>query len=155
MKTALLLMLFTLTHYAVVLAEEAPATPKGIRLTLEAETDEAIEAFVQKHKDEKISTLRLTLSWTRCTAKGYSQLANFKGVDCIELSGGSPKVWREKDGNYFFDPLPSPESFAENVAEIKSLKTIEVWYGCLKDSQKAIIKKKLPQCEIHEHMNKI
>ena len=162
MKNTLLLSLFILIclgNQAPTLGgedqkvskEENPATPSE----LTAQSDEEIEAFVQSHKHENITKLTLNIAWAKCSAKGFSYLIEFKKLEKITLVGNTSEPFTEKNGNFYFKAISTPDSFAEQISEIKSLKSIQVWYGCLPESQKKIIKEKLPACKVDEHLNKI
>ena len=162
MKSTPLLSLFILIclgNQAPTLCGEDQKVSKEVNTAppseLTAQSDEEIEAFVQSHKHENITELKLNIAWEKCSAKGFSKLIEFKKLEKITLVGNTSEPYTEKNGNFYFKAISTPNSFAEKISEIKSLKSIQVWYGCLPESQKQIIKKKMSACVIDEHLNKI
>jgi hypothetical protein len=120
-----------------------------------AHSDAQIEAFVQKHKQQTISTLRVRIDWKKCSALAIATIGELTSVKKIALSGDTPESFEERDGSYFFKPINAPDSFAEALSKIKTLKRIDIWNGCFSDRHRETIKKALPECEINEHMNKL
>jgi hypothetical protein len=46
------------------------------------------------------------------------------------------------------------DDWVEEIAQIQSLKAIQIWYGCLSGKQRVLLKRKLPNCEVGENLNK-
>jgi hypothetical protein len=162
MKSTFLLFLF----FLIYLANQATATggedqkttkdESTVRLSeLTAQSDEEIRDYVQNHKNEKITEIKLNIAWDKCSAKGFSYLIELKNLEIITLVGNTSEPYTERNGNFYFKAIATPDSFVEQISAIKGLKSVQVWYGCLLENQKQILRKKLSTCSISEHLNKI
>jgi hypothetical protein len=122
---------------------------------LRSDTDDDITEFANKHKEERI--VGLVMFVMHSTAKGFSRLSQLKGLYALSLSGAdlpSAHKYVEVDGMYYFKPILDDDQVQE-IAKIKSLRVLEMWYGSLTTNQKSLLQKQLPNCKLHDNLNKI
>ena len=120
-----------------------------------ASSDNDIRYFVEKYKDERICRLSIEIKWEKCTSSGIAMISAMKQVEAISLYAWGKPIRQNDLGHFFFKPIVMPDAFVEAICKIKSIKTIDVWYGCLNKMHKQMVEKQLPKCEFREHLNKI
>ena len=120
--------------------------------TLDATSDEAVATFVGSHPEGDVHSLMLLR--IRCGPDGFSQLRRLKGLYVLSLSGGwttEPVEWVDEKPK--FKSVLS-DAVVREIAEIESLRVLNLWYGSLTKEQKQILESALPKCELVENLNK-
>jgi len=133
--------------------QDAPRVPIQPEYQVDPSTEEAVAQFVQSHQDEAIQSL--WLHDISLETKTFSHLKCLKGVHSLTLSGGwdGTPIGNNQKGWFLFKAPLSDDTIRE-IAQIKSLRSLTIWYGSISDSQKKMILQLNPKCEFHENLNK-
>jgi hypothetical protein len=130
-----------------------PENP-GLPHQLQSDTDAGIADFANKHAGERIIGLNIRVG--AMTAKGFSYLSQLKGLYALSLGNTaiSDKNVKQYEIYGVFNPLLSDDQVLE-IAKIRSLRVLYIWYGSLTGQQRALLRTMLPECKISENINKL
>jgi hypothetical protein len=136
----------------------APASPPaadgnapGKRPHLVLETESALTDFVDAHATGEIEYLSLNL----CNRPvRLSPLSRLKGVDILSLWGFRHPPTTTENGRFTFAPGLTDDQ-VRDIAELRTLQRLDLWYCSLSTPQRALLRERLPPCRLRENLNKL
>ena len=81
-------------------------------------------------------------------------LSKLKGLRALTLSGFADTTPTSKGGDFVFPAALTDAQVAE-VARIRTLRALALWYGSFTAQQRQTLRRELPDCELLENLNKI
>jgi hypothetical protein len=120
---------------------------------IEASSNAALDAFVAARAGDDVNSL--WLSDVACDEKGFARLRELRHLYVLTLSGPwSGEPIGTEQGRFVFKTALS-DAVVEEIARIKSLRGLHVWYGNLSVRQRALLERSLPKCRLYPNLNKI
>ncbi len=132
---------------------EATLVASAHQHMLKADSNESVERFVASHLSEDVHSLWLTD--VSCDHAGFAQLKRVNRIYRLTLSGPwmAEPIGSEAGRFVFKNALSDP--IVNEIAQIKTLRRLEIWYGSLSIRQRETLRRALPKCQFSENLNKI
>jgi len=81
-------------------------------------------------------------------------LSRLNGLRALTLSGFADTTPTSQNGSFVF-PAALTDAQVLELAKIRTLWAIALWYGSFTKEQRETLRKELPDCELLENLNKI
>jgi hypothetical protein len=129
-----------------------PAAPAARRHYVHITGESVLATFVEANASEKFEILTINLSGKPTS---LDALSGMKAVHTLALTGfpNADKA-SPKDGTFTF-PAGLTDAQVNGIAGMSTLRRLDLWYCSLTEAQRELLRRRLPQCEIHENLNKL
>jgi hypothetical protein len=110
-----------------------------------------LSEWVQAHAAHDVQSVWISPVRAAVRFEPLSKLSSLKALTLSDFADTTPT---SKDGSFVFPPALSDAQVAE-LARIRTLRAIALWYGSFTKEQRETLRSAIPECELLENLNKI